>query len=355
MIEKEEKYMRRCFALAQNGLGNVAPNPLVGAVIVARGRIIGEGYHRQWGGPHAEVNAIASVKEVELLKEATMYVNLEPCSHYGKTPPCAQLLIDKQIPRVVVANVDPFPQVSGRGIGMLRAAGIEVEHGFLEEEGWELNRRFFTFHTQHRPYIILKWAQSADGYMALKGSEDRLKISSPISQMMMHKLRAEETAIMVGTETAVADDPQLTARCYNSHHNPVRVLVDRTLRVPAFSRIFDNSAPTVVFTERAVPPSGIGGNVEWITAPFSGRNVDLGFLLSTLYDKGLQSLLVEGGQHIHSSFLSAGLTDEIRVETNMALTVGDGLKAAQRRGTLISQQLFDNNLVQVYRVKNGCF
>lgn len=277
----DEKYMRRCLQLAQNGRQNAKPNPMVGAVIVSSdGRIIGEGYHVRCGEGHAEVNAFASVKPEDepLLAAATVYVSLEPCSHYGKTPPCADLIIKKGVKRVVVGCVDPFAEVQGRGIRRLRDAGIEVEVGVLEKECEALNRRFFTFHREHRPYIILKWAQTANGFI-----DDHFKpvqISNDFTKMLSHKLRAEEDAILVGRVTEERDHPQLTVREW-SGSNPKRLVIDRA-------------------------------------HPLN---------LESLYAHQIQSLIVEGGSKTLQSFLDKGLWDELRVETNLGMTVSDGTRA----------------------------
>ena len=277
----DEKYMRRCLQLAQNGRQNAKPNPMVGAVIVSSdGRIIGEGYHVRCGEGHAEVNAFASVKPEDepLLAAATVYVSLEPCSHYGKTPPCADLIIKKGVKRVVVGCVDPFAEVQGRGIRRLRDAGIEVEVGVLEKECEALNRRFFTFHREHRPYIILKWAQTANGFI-----DDHFKpvqISNDFTKMLSHKLRAEEDTILVGRVTEERDHPQLTVREW-SGSNPKRLVIDRA-------------------------------------HPLN---------LESLYAHQIQSLIVEGGSKTLQSFLDKGLWDELRVETNLGMTVSDGTRA----------------------------
>jgi diaminohydroxyphosphoribosylaminopyrimidine deaminase/5-amino-6-(5-phosphoribosylamino)uracil reductase len=279
----DEKYMRRCLQLARNGQQNAKPNPMVGAVIVsADGRIIGEGYHVRCGEGHAEVNAFASVRAEDepLLKEATIYVSLEPCSHYGKTPPCADLIIQKGVRRAVVGCVDPFAEVKGRGIRKLRDAGIEVEVGVLEKECEALNRRFFTFHREQRPYIILKWAQTANGFI-----DDHFKpiqISNDFTKMLSHKLRAEEDAILVGRVTDERDKPQLTVREW-SGANPKRLIIDRA-------------------------------------HPLN---------LESLHAHQIQSLIVEGGAKTLQSFIDKGLWDELRVETNLGMTVTDGTRAPQ--------------------------
>ena len=273
--------MRRCLQLAQNGRQNAKPNPMVGAMIVsADGRIIGEGYHVRCGEGHAEVNAFASVKAEDepLLKEATIYVSLEPCSHYGKTPPCADLIIKKGVRRVVVGCVDPFAEVQGRGIRKLREAGIEVKVGVLEKECMALNRRFFTFHREQRPYIILKWAQTANGF--IDDHFQPVQISNDFTKMLSHKLRAEEDAILVGRVTDERDKPQLTVREWNGP-DPKRLVIDHA-------------------------------------HPLN---------LESLHAHQIQSLIVEGGAKTLQSFLDKGLWDELRVETNLGMTVSDGTRA----------------------------
>jgi len=345
----EEKFMRRCFELAGKGLGNVAPNPLVGAVIVHNGKIIGEGYHRKYGEPHAEANAVASVENQELLKESTLYVNLEPCSHYGKNPPCAELIIRKQIPKVVIANKDPFPEVSGRGINMMREAGIEVIEDFLAEEGWTLNRRFFTFHTKKRPYIILKWAQTVNGFMDITRESPEtpaLRISNKITSMLVHKLRAEESTILVGTKTALLDNPELTVRNWRGK-NPVRVLIDKDLQVPLNFRIYNEKSSTIIFTKKA--PENISyQHIEYIEVPFdgAGETLNLEILLEKLYERNLQSLIVEGGSRLLSSFIQSGIWDEMQVETASTLTIPDGVPAPRISGHCIQKEMIGNQLME---------
>ena len=312
MVEVENKYMARCISLARNGTGNVAPNPMVGAVIVHQGKIIGEGYHRKYGEAHAEVNAIASVRDESLLKEATIYVSLEPCSHYGKTPPCAELIIKKQIPRVVIGCLDPFPEVSGRGVRMLREAGVEVVTGVMEEEARELNRVFMTFQEKRRPYIYLKWAQSADGFMDRLRTDNSLPavvLSSSETLRRVHHLRANVAAIMVGTQTALLDNPSLTVRHW-AGKSPVRVVLDRTLRIPPHYHLLDGAVKTLVFTAvEAVSRE----NVEYVTIDFD-RPV-LPQVMHELYVRKLDSLMVEGGATLLGHFLEDGLWDQMLVET----------------------------------------
>ena len=313
-------YMARCIELAGHGRGNVAPNPMVGAVIVHDGHIIGEGYHRCYGEAHAEVNAIVSVRDESLLQSSTLYVSLEPCSHYGKTPPCAELIIKKKIPRVVVACTDPFPEVAGRGLKMLREAGVEVVTGVMEQEAIEMNRFFMTAHKKQRPYIILKWAQSADGFIdhtRNDASEKPAQLSTPVTRMIVHKLRSEVQAIMVGTNTAVMDNPSLTVRHWTGK-SPVRALIDRNLRVPEDNNLFDGSNQTVIFTTRHISGSIQqklqDKNIEYVKMDESVlffKNI-----LANLYKKNIHSLLVEGGACIHRCFVNENFWDEIIIETS---------------------------------------
>lgn len=316
---EEEKYMRRCIELARNGLCNTAPNPMVGAVIVCDGQIIGEGYHIRCGEAHAEVNAIRSVRNPELLKRSTIYVSLEPCAHYGKTPPCADLIVEKQIPRIVIGCQDPFAKVAGRGIRKLLDAGREVKVGVLEAECKALIRRFVTFHTRRRPYVTLKWAQSADGYLDIARQEGSpVVLSSPLTSMLVHKKRAEHSAIMVGTRTALLDDPSLTVRHWYGPQ-PVRVVLDRHLSLPATLHLLDGSAPTLVFTAEQQPRE-TKRQVEYITVDYS-REV-LPQVMEALYARGLQSLLVEGGSRLLQSFIDARLWDEAFIERSPLMLHG---------------------------------
>jgi diaminohydroxyphosphoribosylaminopyrimidine deaminase/5-amino-6-(5-phosphoribosylamino)uracil reductase len=323
-MQMEEKYMARCLELAKYGRSSVAPNPMVGAVIVHRGRIVGEGYHRRYGEAHAEVNAIASVRDEALLREATLYVNLEPCSHFGKTPPCAQLIIRKHIPRVIVGCLDPFPEVSGRGVKMLRDAGVEVITDVMKREAMALNRVFMTAHLQKRPYIILKWAESADGYLdrvRMSAAEPPVQLSTTATRRLVHKLRAEVSAVLVGTNTARLDNPSLTVRHWVGA-SPVRVLIDRRLSVPASHHLLDGCVQTLVFTEKE---QADGNNVEYIR--LNPNDEVIPQILHSLYERRLYSLLVEGGACLHRSFLEAGLWDELQIET-APVHLGGGVKAA---------------------------
>jgi diaminohydroxyphosphoribosylaminopyrimidine deaminase/5-amino-6-(5-phosphoribosylamino)uracil reductase len=335
---EDTDYMRRCFQLAANGMGTVAPNPMVGAVIVCDGEVIGEGYHRKYGEAHAEVNAIANVTDEAKLCRSTMYVNLEPCSHYGKTPPCSDLIISKNIPRVVIANVDPNPKVAGRGIQKMQKAGIEVITGVLEEEGTWLNRRFFTFQTQHRPYVMLKWAQSADSFLDRPRENNNevppVQISSEFTKLLVHKARTEEAAIMVGTNTAIKDNPKLTARRWVGN-NPVRVVVDRQLRIPAHYHLLDRTIPTIVYTEQN---SSHKSNLHYIHINFAENPI--GQIMDDLYKRNILSIIVEGGQLLLDAFIKAGVWDEARIET-APLWLGDGVKAPQLDGSVITTEKQD--------------
>lgn len=340
---EDEKYMRRCLELARNGLCNAAPNPMVGAVIVCDGRIIGEGYHVRCGEAHAEVNAVRSVADPSLLSRSTIYVSLEPCSHYGKTPPCADMLIEKGIPRIVIGCQDPFARVAGRGIQKLRDAGRDVTVGVLEAECLHLIRRFVTFHTHRRPYITLKWAQSADGYIDLcRTAGSPAILSNPLTAMLVHKMRAEHSAILVGTRTALLDNPSLTVRQWYGR-SPVRVVLDRTLSLPHSLHLFDGSTPTLVFTaSQGEPPAG----VEYIPTDYS-RDI-LPQILTTLHQRGLQSLLVEGGSQLLQSFIDAGLWDEISVEES-PVRLGSGVRAPRLDdGLPCRQQRFFGHTFRLY-------
>ncbi|MGL4293854.1 MAG: bifunctional diaminohydroxyphosphoribosylaminopyrimidine deaminase/5-amino-6-(5-phosphoribosylamino)uracil reductase RibD [Bacteroidales bacterium] len=344
--QQDEKYMARCLQLAAMGRGHVSPNPMVGAVIVHEGRIIGEGYHCKCGEAHAEVNAIRSVKEEHLLCESTIYVSLEPCSHWGKTPPCSDLIIGKKIPRVVVGIQDPFVEVAGRGINRMRDAGIDVTVGVLEVACYELNKPFFTAHNKQRPYVILKWAQSADGFM----DRDRepgsgvspAQISNPVNSMLVHKLRAESDAILVGTNTAILDNPKLTVRKWVGA-DPVRVLVDRRLRVPAHSALLDGTVPTLVFCEEQKTPKE---NCDYVSVCFDDGFPDN--MLRELACRGVQTLLVEGGAQMLRTFIGRGLWDEARVEIG-SLLLTDGVVAPVIAQKEVNWQSFGDSLVFHYR------
>lgn len=325
-LKTDELYMCRCLQLARCGAGSTSPNPMVGAVIVCDGRIIGEGYHVRAGEPHAEVNAVNSVapEDRPLLRHSTIYVSLEPCSHYGKTPPCCDLIIAYGIPRVVVGTCDPNALVNGAGIERMRAAGIEVVTGVLEKECRLLNVAFFTRQASARPLVTLKWAQSADGFIDVKREGGAaMRISSPLSQVAVHKVRARHDAILVGTRTALLDNPALDVRHW-AGRAPLRLVIDRVGVLPADLKLFDGSAPTVVYTALEIVDK-FGKNVEQIELDF---NMDiLPQILSHLAKNNLNSLLVEGGATLLRSFIASGLWDYARVESNPALMLGAGVEA----------------------------
>jgi diaminohydroxyphosphoribosylaminopyrimidine deaminase / 5-amino-6-(5-phosphoribosylamino)uracil reductase len=310
MYSEDEIYMRRCFELASHGLGNTRTNPLVGSVIVHNNRIIGEGYHHEYGGPHAEVNAIRSVKDKTLLQESTIYINLEPCSHFGKTPPCSTLILNHKIPRIVISNMDPFPSVSGRGIEALQNAGSEVVYGVLADEGEFLNRRFLTFHRNKRPYIILKWAETSDGFIDIERQEgDPVGtnwITDEVARTLVHKWRSEESGLMVGTNTIIADNPKLNVRRWTGS-SPLRITFDRNDRIPESANILDNSQDTLVFTCQQERYTGKTNSV------LIDHEYRLEDVLTELYEQKILSILVEGGQQMHNAFIRSGLWDEARV------------------------------------------
>ncbi len=332
--------MSRCLELAVMGMGSVSPNPMVGAVLVHDGRIIGEGYHERYGQPHAEVNCIKSVKPQDhhLISDTTIYVSLEPCSHHGKTPPCADLIIQNRIKKVVTGSHDPNPLVSGRGIARMREAGIEVIENVLQAECDFLNRRFITFHTLHRPYVVLKWAQSAEGYMAGTG-DTQVWFSDEYSQKLSHKWRTEEDAILVGARTAIVDDPQLTSRLWPGR-NPVRILVDPQLRVPETSRIFGEEAMTIIYNE--INEGLEGGNI-YIRLR-SGENV-AAQILADLYSRTIMSVIIEGGAYTLHEFIKAGLWDEARIIMT-PVSIPAGIPAPAIDGRIMKEeQLVNDTLI----------
>lgn len=306
MANLNEMYMKRCLELAQLGSAYAAPNPMVGSVIVHNGKIIGEGFHQRCGEAHAEVNAITSVKNHNLLKESTLYVNLEPCAHYGKTPPCSLLIIEKKIPKVVIGCVDTFSEVAGKGIEMLQNAGVEVIVDVLKTESRLLNKRFFTFHEKKRPYIFLKWAETIDGFMdkERKAEEPAAWITDDICRMVVHKMRSEEAAILVGTNTALWDNPALNLREWPGE-NPLRLVIDRNLRLPQHLKLFDGTQQTLVFTEKHHTAFL---NVQYVNIDFS-QNI-LPQIMQELYKKNITSLIVEGGAILLQSFINQQLWDE---------------------------------------------
>lgn len=339
--------MLRCLELARLGAGHVAPNPMVGAVLVHEDRIIGEGYHQIYGQAHAEVNCIAAVREEDrgLIPASTIYVSLEPCAHFGKTPPCADLIIRERVPRVVVGCRDPFPLVDGKGIEKMRAAGVDVEVGVLEKECIELNSRFFTFNTQHRPYIVLKWAQSMNGRMG-GGTGDRVFISNEYTNRLVHKWRSEEAAILVGTNTALLDDPALTVRLWTGP-DPIRLVIDKELRLPMSLRLFDGNVRTVVFNLLRHEEQG---NLQYYQLAEDSSLVHQ--LVTALYQLKIQSVLVEGGAALLQSFIDEGYWDEARVITNETLQLPDGLASPVLPfARLTSQERLFSDVINYYSPK----
>lgn len=335
-------FMQRALYLAHRGAGHVAPNPLVGAVLVHEGRIIGEGWHKKFGAAHAEVNCIESVpqKDVAFIKSSTLYVSLEPCAHYGKTPPCAELIIKHKIPKVVIACVDTFSEVAGKGIDMLRAAGIEVILGVCEAEARQMNKRFFTFHEKKRPFIILKWAQSADGFIAPEQGK-KVMLSNASAQRYVHKMRREEAAILVGYRTALLDDPMLTDR-YFGGPQPLRVVLDRARELPADLNLKKDGGPTIVFNDSL---SEQIDNCRYIKL----EDQDINMILAHLYRSGINSLIVEGGSRTLAAFIENDLWDEAHIiRTPVILKSGIAAPVLQRYAACEHISLADNS-VQVFK------
>jgi diaminohydroxyphosphoribosylaminopyrimidine deaminase/5-amino-6-(5-phosphoribosylamino)uracil reductase len=330
----DEFFMRRCLQLARLGAGTAAPNPMVGAVVVCDGVIIGEGYHHRCGQAHAEVNAIAAVKNPDLLCRSTIYVSLEPCSHYGKTPPCADLIISKRIPNVVVGMVDPFGKVNGNGINKLRAAGCNVKVGVLEDECRQLNRAFITFHTKKRPYIILKWAESSDGFIdGVRGSDNRpVWLTNEACRALVHRWRAESGAIMVGYNTALLDNPQLNVRAWTGR-DPLRIVTDRQLQLPNNLHLFDRSQPT--WRLNTINNDGVE-NLQNVQLPWGADMLPA--LMQKLYDAQINQLIVEGGTRLLQSFIDAGLWDEALIFKGTA-KLGGGVAAPKIEGTIESEEM----------------
>jgi diaminohydroxyphosphoribosylaminopyrimidine deaminase / 5-amino-6-(5-phosphoribosylamino)uracil reductase len=345
MDSKDETYHLRCLQLALNGIGRVAPNPMVGAVLVANNEIIGEGFHNSFGGPHAEVNAINSVKDSSLLSKATLFVNLEPCSHFGKTPPCADLIIEKKIPRVVIGHHDPFPNVSGNGIQKLKNAGIEiVTNTIFTKKSRFINRRFFTFHEKKRPYIILKWAETADGFIDVIRKGDCLQapnwITDEQTRVLVHKWRTEEQAILIGTNTALLDNPKLNARDF-SGKNPTRIILDQHLRLSVDLKVFDQSIPTIILTSKEAQNRK---NLEFITIDFSS-------LLDCIFDlcnkRQIISIIVEGGAQLLNTFITQNLWDEARVFVG-DMSFGNGIKASELSILPSTEERLSNSLLKIW-------
>ena len=333
----EERYISRCIQLAKQGAGYVAPNPMVGSVLVYEDKIIGEGYHQKYGEAHAEVNCINSVKEEHksLIDKSTLYVSLEPCSHYGKTPPCSDLIINNKIKKVVIGSVDIYKEVAGRGIQKLKDAGIEVITEVFEKESLDLNRRFFTFHEKFRPYIILKWAQSSNGKIGR--ANERVFVSNDYSNRLVHKWRSEEAAILTGTNTVLKDNPSLTTRLWRGR-NPTRIVIDKQLQLPLSSKAFDKISTTIIFN---LVKNSTEENLVYIKL-FEGALVGnenfLGQLLHTLFEMNIQSVIVEGGTVTIQNFIDLKLWDEARIIINEKLFLENGIAAPEMKDFILKRQ-----------------
>lgn len=337
-----KKYIQRCLQLAQNGLGGTYPNPVVGCVIVHNNQIIGEGWHTKAGHAHAEVNAINSVKNKELLAQSTLYVSLEPCSHFGKTPPCADFIIQNGIKKIVIGTIDFFSQVCGRGIAQLQKAGCQVQVGVLESECREINRRFFTFHQKKRPYVILKWAQSLDGFIAPDTKQEKTPywITNYVSRQLVHKWRSQEQAILVGKNTILQDNPQLTTRQW-AGQNPIRVVIDPHQELTHHYSVFDNQAITIVFSEKE--------NKQTNCHKIEFKNQSVEQMLDILYHKGIQSIIIEGGKYTIEQFVRANVWDEARFFVGEKLIV-NGIEAPKLPILPYQQQKIGND--QLFFVRN---
>ena len=344
---EDKKYMQRCLELAQNGLGATYPNPLVGSVIVYKGRVIGEGWHRKAGEPHAEVNAINSVKEHDkhLLTKATLYVNLEPCAHHGRTPPCSDLIVRTSIPKVVVGSVDSFSKVAGKGIEHMRKNGVHVKVGLLQHEARLLNRRFFTFHEKKRPYIILKWAQTMDNYTDIIRKKDTpiqpYWITNKLARTVVHKWRTEEASILVGTNTVAKDNPKLNVRDW-SGNQPLRLFIDRTLRLPQDISLRDGSQPTVCFTERDAVSKD---NLTYVNLDFELPIEQQ--IIDYLYQHQVQTVFVEGGTQLLNSLYTSNLWDESRIFVGNKFFHA-GLKAPDVKGELVYEDTCEDSHLFVF-------
>jgi diaminohydroxyphosphoribosylaminopyrimidine deaminase / 5-amino-6-(5-phosphoribosylamino)uracil reductase len=355
-VKKHENYIRRCIELAKNGLGTTYPNPMVGSVIVHDGKIIGEGWHQKSGTAHAEVNAINAVKDKSLLAKSTIYVSLEPCSHYGKTPPCCDLIIQNKIPNIVIGTIDPNTKVAGKGIEKLIESGANVLVGVLEAECQELNKRFFTFHNKKRPYVILKWAESQDGFIApirLQSQDDTQKrkpiwITNEFSRQWVHKWRSEEQGILVGTQTAIDDNPKLNARDWTGN-NPIRIVLDRNNRIPKNSHVYDNQQETIFLSE--LNQSNFHENTIFEKIDFK-QNIGTQ-IMDLLYKHSIQSVIIEGGRQTLQTFIDENLWDEARIfvgntyiKTGIPAPIFD--KKNETKKTILNDSLliirnYDNN------------
>ena len=341
-MKTHEYFIDKCIILARKGALDVSPNPMVGCVIVNDGEIIGEGYHKKYGKNHAEVNAIHSVNDKSLLKNSILYVNLEPCCHHGKTPPCTDLILKYNIPKVVIGCIDTFSKVSGQGMKKLKDNSVEVIYGVLEKECTELNKRFFCYHTKKRPYIILKWAKSKDNFIAPINQEKPFWMTSEKSKKLVHSWRAEEDAILVGRKTVVADNPSLTVRMCEGK-NPIRIIIDKELSLDKKSNVFDDQAETIVFNNIK---SAIIDKTTYLKADFNNLNEGI---LNQLYNRDILSLIIEGGTITINSFIEKNLYDEIRVFTADKL-LEKGINSPELPDiNLIKTSIINNDKLEVYK------
>lgn len=341
MKEFDELMMKRCIHLAQNGLGTTYPNPMVGCVIVHNKEIIAEGWHRKSGEAHAEINAINNVENKDILKESEIYVSLEPCSHFGKTPPCSDMIIHCGFKRVIIGSVDPNSKVNGKGIEKIKNAGIDVVSGILENECTELNKRFFCFHQHKRPYIILKWAQTANGFMATKSGKQKW-ITNSYSKQLVHLWRSQEQAILIGYNTAKSDNPQLNVRLW-SGNQPIRLVIDQDLSLNPELKLFNGNQKTLIFTKKEKKNQN---NLEFVKLDFN-ENLEIN-ILESLYANEIQSVIIEGGKKTLEKFLQKGLWDEARIFISNE-NWKDGIKAPEVNGKLVEQKEIHTDLLKIFR------
>ena len=332
--------MQRCLEIAQKGAGNVSPNPMVGSIIVYKDKIIGEGYHEKYGDSHAEINAINSVEKKSLLQYSTLYVNLEPCAHFGKNPPCCNLIIDYKIPRVVIGCIDTFPEVSGKGIERMKDNGIDIKLGVLESESRELNKRFFTYYEKKRPYIILKWANSKDGFIAPKEQSEHFWMTCTESKKIVHQWRAVEDAILVGRNTAEKDNPSLTVREIEGNH-PIRIVIDKDLKLSNALDLFNSQAETIIFN--SIKTKEINSNV-FLKVNFNSLITNI---LKELYNRKIQSIIVEGGARTLQTFIDRNMWDEVRIFTANEILF-DGVRAPKIEGKIISEKKIKDDVLKIF-------
>ncbi|GAA3625451.1 bifunctional diaminohydroxyphosphoribosylaminopyrimidine deaminase/5-amino-6-(5-phosphoribosylamino)uracil reductase RibD [Flavivirga jejuensis] len=348
-MNSHEIYIKRCIEIAKNGLGSVRPNPMVGALIVYKNTIIGEGYTSPYGGNHAEVNAINAVADKTLLKKSTIYVTLEPCSHFGKTPPCSDLIIRHKIPNVVIGCVDDNIKVAGKGIKKLREAGCHVNVGVLESACKAHHKRFFTYHNKKRPYIILKWAETNDGFIAPKNRKEQkpVWITNKYSRQLVHKWRSEEQAILVGTNTVLQDNPSLTVRDWKGTH-PIRIVLDSTLKLNKKASVFNNEAKTIILSEKIKDQElkQHNSNLEFID--WNSKQNIAKQICDVLYKNDINSVIIEGGQKTLQTFINANLWDEARVFTGN-IEFNEGTKAPIFLGKLISEEKIITDILKIYK------